>query len=63
MRPIEWEDCIKSLVLIMESPNSEKGYEDLKKYFYYNKLKDECEAVDFLIREKFHGHDTNTNKQ
>lgn len=63
MRPVKWEDCIKALALIMESPNTEKGYEDLKKYFYSNNLKKESDAVDFLIKEKFNVHGSNIDKE
>lgn len=54
MRPIEWNKCITALALIMESPEAEKGYEDLREYFRSNELVNEAEAVDFLLKEKFH---------
>ena len=53
MRPLEWRQCIGALVLIMESPGAEKGYEDLKKYFDSNGLTSESAAIDFLLKEKF----------
>ena len=63
MRPIDLGACMGSLALIVESPDAEKGYEDLKKYYYSNNMKSEFEAVDFLLKEKFHGHGSNTDEK
>ena len=52
MRPVEYTDAFN---LIIKSPEAEKGYEDLKKYFIFKNMIAESEAIDFLIKEKFHG--------
>jgi hypothetical protein len=56
---ISWEDSIRALVLILENPWAQKGYEDLEKYFKSNNMDSESEAINFLLREKFNAHDTN----
>jgi hypothetical protein len=63
MRQIEWENCIRALILILESPSAERGYEELKKFYYSKNMIKEHEAVDFLIREKFNGHSANIDKK
>lgn len=63
MRRIEWQECIKSLRLVLEAPDAEKGYEDLKKYFNYNKMHEESDAIDFLIKERFRDHRSNIDKK
>ena len=55
-----WENAIKALVLIIESPWAQKGYEDLEKYFKSNNMKNEAEAINFLLKEKFNAHNSNT---
>lgn len=63
MRKIKWEEGIRSLILIMESPNAEKGYEDFKKYLISNNMTNEASALDYLIREKFCDQSSNTNQE
>lgn len=60
MRPVEYTDAFN---LIIKSPEAEKGYEDLKKYFVFKNMIAESEAIDFLIKEKFYGDGSNINKK
>ena len=45
-----WEKCIKALSYIVENPFTEKGYEDLRKYYISNNLNYEAEIIDQLIK-------------
>lgn len=50
---INWEKSLAGLLLIIESPSSEKGYADLRKYYEKSNLFYEAECIDFLIKNKF----------
>lgn len=60
---MNWEKCISALVAILENPFAEKGYEDLKKYYESNNLKNESAAVDYLIKNKFNDNHSNTSEK
>jgi len=63
MLKLKWEDGINSLVFIMKSPNTEKGYEDFKKYLISNNMKDEADALGYLIQEKFCDQSSDNNQE
>lgn len=63
MRPVNWDDCIKALISIVDRPNMEKGYQDLKKYYLSNSMKDEGYAIDFLLKQKFNANSSDTNQE
>ena len=60
---MNWEKCISALVSILENPLAEKGYEDLKKYYESNDLKNESAALDYLIKNKFNDNYSNTSEK
>lgn len=50
---MKWEKCVLSISEILENPDVERGYEDLKKYYDSNNLKYEKDCIDYLIYQKF----------
>ena len=57
---MKWEKCLISLVGILEDPDIEINYNQLKKYYESNNMKYEAECIEYLIKEKFK-NDNNTN--
>lgn len=60
---MNWERCAAALVSIVENPFAERGYEELRRCYSEGGAKDREEAVDFLIREKFHADDSNAGAE
>lgn len=58
---MKWEKSIEALVLILENPNSESGYRDLKKYYESNNLIYEANCLQFLLDQKFGKNANNSN--
>lgn len=63
MRSLDWDFCIKTLIAILDKPNAEKGYQDLKNYYLSNNMNENASAIDFLIKNKFNDDDTNIDKK
>ena len=54
-----------SLITILEHPDAEKGYQDLRKYLQMVGRKEDAEAVNHLIKVKFRdvANDTSPDKE
>lgn len=63
LRSIDWEKCAKAIVDIIERPFAEKGYHDLCNFYSSSGMQENFDSVDFLIKEKFHAHDTNPHEK
>ncbi|NBT57278.1 hypothetical protein EBT16_00680 [bacterium] len=61
MRPVD--DCLSSLLSIMENPSSEGGYFRLKKCYDSRGMQEEAEAITLLIAEKFNADSSNTAEE
>ena len=58
MRPVD--DCLSSLISIIENPSSEGGYFRLQKCYESRGMREEAESIAFLIAEKFNAHSSDT---
>jgi hypothetical protein len=47
-------DVITCLLTLLENPDAEKAYVDLKKYYDSVGMEPESLAIEHLIKEKFH---------
>lgn len=63
MRQIDWNKGFSALNLILEHPSAEKGYKDLSFFYLSNKMQQNAEAINFLIKEKFNDNDSNISKK
>jgi len=54
-------NLIESLLLILEKPNVKKGYKDFKKYLEFIGKTEEANALDFLLKKKFHDIDNSNS--
>jgi hypothetical protein len=62
MQKLDWREAFLAFDLILERPFIEKGYKDLSKFYLNNKMKDNADAIDFLIKEKFNANSSNTDE-
>jgi len=56
-----WSNTIAALVAILENPDSQKAYKDLKKCYEDAKMEQEVNAIDHLIETKFNNVTNNLN--
>lgn len=54
---------METLIGIMENPNVEKGYQDLKKHYLNNEMTEEAKVIDFLIEQKFNANNSNIDQK
>lgn len=60
---MKWEDAINSLVLILENPQAEKGYRELRKYYASCGRQHEADAIQYLIDKRFGNADSSASNQ
>ncbi|NDD53773.1 hypothetical protein EBZ39_07825 [bacterium] len=58
MRPVD--DCLSSLLSIIENPSAEGGYFRLQKCYESRGMREEAESIALLIAEKFNADSSNT---
>lgn len=54
-------EIIKLFLEILESPHIEKPYKDLRDYYLMNNQLIETEALNHLLKQKFHADDQSTD--
>jgi hypothetical protein len=54
-------NAISALVLILESPDSKKGYAELKRFYDQSNMIEESEAISHLISKKFDNATSNSH--
>jgi hypothetical protein len=54
-------NAISALVLILESPDSKKGYVELKRFYDQSNMLEESNAIDYLMSKRFGNDTTNTH--
>jgi hypothetical protein len=55
---------INAILKVIENPHIQKSYRDLRKCFEEMGMKQESQAIEYLIEKKFrHVNDTNNNKE
>jgi len=58
MRPVD--DCLSSLLSIIDNPSAEGGYFRLQRCYESRGMHEEAESMAFLIAEKFNANSSNT---
>ena len=55
------QDVISALVLILENPDSKKGYVELKRFYDKAGMSEESEAIEYLMNKRFANATTSSN--